>query len=80
MLVEPQLTRAPSNVRDWFWLSLDPAGQAPDPLPMDDIVEVTGVFDHPAAAECTVTEMDSQPVPSQSCRLAFAVSKMVVKP
>ena len=80
MLVEPQLTAPPPDVRDWFWLNLDPAGHRPTALPMGEIVEVTGVFDHPAAAGCTFTELEGEPVPSQQCRLAFAVGKLVAQP
>ena len=80
MLVEPHMTRPPSNVGDWFWLNLDPAGQRPKMLPVGEVVEVTGVFDHPAAAACTFTELEGQPLPSQHCRLAFAVEKLVAKP
>ena len=50
MLVEPQVTRPPSDVGDWFWLNLDPDGQRPKMLPVGQVVEVTGVFDNPAAA------------------------------
>jgi hypothetical protein len=80
MLVDLQLTRPPAEVRDWFWLNLDPAGQLPTALPVGEIVEVTGVFDHPAAAGCTFTELEGNPVPSQQCRLAFAVGKLVAQP
>ena len=80
MLVEPRMTRPPANVEDWFWLSLDPAGQHANALPLGEVVEVTGIFDHPAAASCTFTEMDKEPVPSQRCRLAFAVEKLVARP
>jgi hypothetical protein len=80
MLIGPQMTRTPSDVQDWFWLNLDPAGQRPETLPVGKVVEVTGVFDHPGAAGCTFTELDRAPVPSQRCRLAFAVGRLVVKP
>lgn len=79
MLVEPRATRPPADVDDWFWVSLDPAGQHPDVLPVGEVVDVTGVFDHPAAADCTLTEMDGKPVASQRCRLAFAIEKLVVR-
>jgi hypothetical protein len=46
-------------------------------LPLGKVAEVTGIFDHPAAASCTYTEPDSEPVPSQRCRLAFAVTRLV---
>ena len=78
LLVEPEVTTVPSDVDDWFWLSLDPAGEHPDVLPVGDVVQVTGVFDHPAAAACTLTEMDGDPVPSQFCRLEFAVTQLLV--
>ena len=54
MLVEPRMTRPPANVGDWFWLSLDPAGQHANALPMGEVVEVTGIFDHPARRELYV--------------------------
>jgi hypothetical protein len=77
MLVEPAMTRPPVDVGEWFWLSLDPAGQHAKVLPLGKVAEVTGIFDHPAAASCTYTELDSKPVPSQRCRLAFAVTRLV---
>jgi hypothetical protein len=77
MLVEPQKNRPPDNVGEWFWLSLDPAGQHAKVLPLGEVAEVTGIFDHPAAASCTYTEMDGEPLPSERCRLAFAVTRLV---
>jgi hypothetical protein len=62
----------------WFALNLDPTGEHPDVLPVGEVVEVTGVFDHPAAADCTRTEMDGEPAPSQECRLEFAVTQMLL--
>jgi hypothetical protein len=78
LLVEPDVTTVPSNVADWFVLSLDPTGEHPDPLPINDVVEVTGIFDHPAASSCTRTDMDGEPVSSQGCRLEFAVTRLLV--
>jgi hypothetical protein len=77
LLVEPGVTRVPPDMADWFGLDLDPAGQHPDVLPVGDVVEVTGMFDHPAAATCTRTELDGEPVASQGCRLEFAVTRLV---
>lgn len=77
MLVEPGMTRPPADVTEWFWLNLDPAGRHPANLPMGEVVDVSGIFDHPDAANCTITEMDGEPVESQRCRLAFAVVKLV---
>lgn len=64
LLVDPSETRPPTEDRDWFQLHLDRAGQHPDELPVGctsgktswsqpGVVEVTGVFDHAAAASCT---------------------------
>ena len=78
LLVEPGVTAVPSDVADWFVLNLDPAGEHPDVLPIGQIVEVTGIFDHPAASSCTRTEMDGEPAPSQGCRLAFAVTHLLL--
>ena len=78
LLVAPDVTSAPPNMADWFDLSLDPAGEHPDVLPVGKVVEVTGIVDHPAAANCTLTEMDGKPVPSQGCRLEFAVTRLRV--
>jgi hypothetical protein len=78
LLVEPDATAVPSDVRGWFALNLDPAGEHPDRLPIGQVVEVTGIFDHPAASSCTRTEMDGEPVSSQGCRLAFAVTRLLL--
>ena len=80
LLVDPGVTRVPPDMENWFRLNLDPAGQHPDLIPVGQVVEVTGIFDHPAAATCTRTEMDGEPNPSQGCRLEFAVTKLVVQP
>jgi len=80
LLVEPGVTRPPADVGKWFILNLDPAGQHPAVLPVGKVVDVTGMFDHPAAGGCTVTEMDGEPLPTQDCRLAFAVTKLVSRP
>lgn len=79
LLVEPEVTRPPVDPAKWFMLVLDPAGQHPDVLPVGAVVEVTGIFDHPAAAGCTGNVgMDDAPVPTQDCRLQFAVTRLVV--
>ena len=80
MLVEPEVTQPPANTVDWFWLSLDPAGEHPEVLPVGNVVEVTGVFDHPGAADCTLTPIGGEPGASHLCRLAFAVEKLVARP
>lgn len=78
LLVEPGVTSVPPDMADWFGLNLDPAGEHPDVLPEGEVVEVTGIFDHPAASRCTRTEMDGEPVSSQGCRLEFAVTRLLV--
>ena len=78
LLVEPEVTRPPADATEWFMLVLDPAGQHPNVLPVGEVVEVTGIFDHPAAAACTGTfGGDNVPVPTQDCRLQFAVTRLV---
>lgn len=79
LLVTPDATSVPSSTDDWFALNLDPAGEQPDVLPLGEVVEVTGIFDHPAAASCTRTEMDAEPTSSQGCRLEFAVTRLLVQ-
>jgi hypothetical protein len=76
LLVEPERTSPPAEGADAMLLSVDPAGDVPADLPIGSVVEVTGVFDHPAASTCTMTEMDGKPEPSQGCRLDFAVTRM----
>jgi len=81
LLVEPGLTTmpsAPSDFADWFVLNMDPTGERPDVLPIGQIVEVSGIFDHPAASSCTRTDMDGDPVSSPGCRLEFAVTRLLV--
>jgi hypothetical protein len=77
LLVEPDVTTVPQAF-DWFALNLDPTGEHPDVLPINQVVEVTGMFDHPAAASCTRTDFDAEPVPSEGCRLAFGVTQLLV--
>ena len=78
LLAEPGVTAVPSDFSDWFVLNMDPTGEQPDVLPIGQIVEVSGIFDHPAASSCTRTEMDGNPVSSPGCRLEFAVTRLLV--
>ena len=77
-LVEPTASTAPSDPRDWIILHLDPAGQHPDPLPVGELVEVTGMFDHPAARDCMLAMFDEPSRPTPACRFAFAVTSLAV--
>ena len=78
LLVDPRVTAVPSDSADWFVLNLDPTGEHPDVLPIGQVVEVRGIFDHPAASSCTRTEIDGEPVSSPGCRLEFAVTRLLV--
>lgn len=78
VLVNPT-TRPP--LVDWpqalemQFLRLDPAGDFPDPLPIDRVVAVTGMFDHPAASDCRIRDWtDGRLVISDTCRTLFAVT------
>ena len=80
--------------RGSFWLHLDPTGAYPDPLPVggsvgevgadawaepDLIVDVTGMFDHPAAADCSVRGGEPAPVLFPAilgCQLEFAITRV----
>ena len=76
LLVQPEQETLPRDQADRMPFSLDPAADHPSELPMGEVVEVTGVFDHPAASTCTLTEMDGQPTPDPGCRLQFAVTRI----
>jgi hypothetical protein len=75
LLVDVGETRAPADTNDWFALHLDPAAEVNADLALGIIVEVTGIFDHPAAKTCTETE-DGRSTASVQCRLTFAVTKL----
>jgi hypothetical protein len=74
LLIDVAETR-PAKGEDWFLLHLDPAAELNADVALGAIVEVTGIFDHPAAKTCTETE-DRQTSPSLQCRLTFAVTKL----
>jgi hypothetical protein len=78
LLVEPDRTSAQVGDHDSMLLTLDPAGAHPDTLPVGEVVELTGVYDHPAASSCTVIT-DTNPEPSQDCRLRFVVTEYGVE-
>jgi hypothetical protein len=92
LLIPPSSDRPPSDPTGWFPLALDPNATHPDPLPVGrpqgstwtqaDLVTVTGVFDHPAAATCTVRTWpydEHLPVPTTACRSAFAVTAVTIR-
>ncbi len=78
LLVEPDRTAPPRDPGDWLILHLDPDGRHPATLPVGQVVTVTGVFDHPAAANCTMTDFDDVQAPSKDCRMVFAVTDLAV--
>ncbi len=78
LLVEPSETDPPSDSGDWLTFTLDPAGRHPSGRYVGDIVEVTGMFDHPDAASCLLHTWEfAIPVQSQGCRFDFAVTSLV---
>jgi hypothetical protein len=75
LLVDVGETRPPAIGEDWLALHLDPKAELNADLTLGAIVEVTGMFDHPAAKTCTVTE-EGVPTTSLLCRMTFAVTKL----
>jgi len=72
---------APADSADWLIVMFDPAGQRPDVLPVGEIVEVTGMFDHPAALDCLFRDIPVEtagpPAPTSDCRFMFATTSLV---
>jgi hypothetical protein len=76
LLADPSRSSPLRDVSEALWVYLDPAGTYPDPVPTDRVVDVTGMFDHPAAASCATSDgalVERTP----SCRFAFAVTSIV---
>jgi hypothetical protein len=42
------------------------------------VVDVTGMFDHPAALDCQVAGLDAPLAPSSDCRFTFAVTRLAL--
>jgi hypothetical protein len=78
LLVEPTQTRAPKNPDDWVPLLIDPEAEQPATLPVGKVVDVTGMFDHPAALDCQVAGLDEPLKPSSDCRFDFAVTRLAL--
>lgn len=78
VLVPPSETWPPTRFDLWLVATMDPAGRYPDPLPIDQIVQVTGMFDHPDAMDCRYqglpTDTAGPPTPSSACRFIFATT------
>ena len=77
LLIDPSRTAPSAEMRD-LWLSLDPTATRPATLPLGQVVTVTGMFDHPAAAGCVRGEYGNVPAgPTGLCRLWFAVTEIM---
>jgi hypothetical protein len=60
-----------------IWLTIDPAAKVPPTLPVDQVVTVTGILDHPAADACLIPSWDGYPASvTGTCRLQFAVTEI----
>ena len=81
LLVNPG-TPVPEDTADWLIVHLDPAGTYPDPLPFEQDVQVTGTFDHPAAASCAAPPGVEivPPDPVLYCRSTFAITAIEPAP
>lgn len=77
LLVEPTESAPPSSPEDWYELHADPDVWM-GPLPIGEVVDVTGIFDHPAAERCLVAGFDEPLTPSPACRFAFTLSALRV--
>ncbi|MEO7665192.1 MAG: SH3 domain-containing protein [Candidatus Limnocylindrales bacterium] len=60
----------------WVFVHLDPTGTYPSPVPTGVVVEVTGMFDHPAARGCTATLASEGEGLRDICRTIFAVTSI----
>jgi hypothetical protein len=80
LLVDPSDILPPADYDDWLIVALDPAGRHPDTLPVGEIVEVTGMFDHPAAQDCLYgdipTDEAGPPTWTSACRFIFATTSI----
>jgi len=83
LLVEPSETHPPADSADWLILMLDPAGRHPNVLPVGQIVQVTGMFDHPSALTCLFqdvpTDLAGPPASTSACRYMFATTSLVAE-
>jgi len=81
LVIVPPTTRPPlvswPNDVEMLWLRVDPKASHPQPIPVDKVVTLTGMFDHPSAAACRVREADvSTFKPTDMCRYWFAVTSI----
>jgi hypothetical protein len=82
LLVEPSERTVPPEYDQWLIVVPDPDGEYPDVLPVGQVVEVTGMFDHPDARNCSYQgipiETSGPPTPSSACRFMFATTSIAV--
>lgn len=78
LLLTPPGTVSPSDFMSYAAvLRLATDADVPDRLPVGEDVEVTGMFDHPAAAGCRYDEnFDGEAEPSPYCRGLFLVTSI----
>ena len=80
LLLDPSEAQPSQNYERWLILVLDPAGRRPALLPLGEIVEVTGMFDHPEAQGCLYqgvpTETAGPPTPTSACRFMFVTTSI----
>ncbi|HEU4673657.1 MAG TPA: hypothetical protein VFS32_12225, partial [Candidatus Limnocylindrales bacterium] len=57
-------------------LLLAPGARHPNPLPVDRVVSVTGLFDHPDARECRIRWEGAPFERTDSCRSMFVVTSL----
>ncbi len=75
LLVDPTSSAAMVS-GTWVNLVIDPTATVPDPLPVHTVVQVTGIFDHPAARACTATSRSPWQVFRDLCRWMFVVTEI----
>ncbi len=80
LLVDASETKPPADYKDWLIVALDPLGRYPGVLPIGQIVEVTGMFDHPDAQGCLYQgvpiDTAGPPTRSSACRFMFATTSI----
>jgi hypothetical protein len=80
VIVPPTTRQSDSSPRGGIELVVE-GGGSPHSMPIDKVVTVTGMFNHPAAATCQVNSAagsDGDPVwwPAGSCRTRFVVTSI----
>jgi hypothetical protein len=68
----------PCEMERQLQLAIDPATISPDQVPVGDVAELTGIFDHPAAADCEFVSflVDESRAEPAWCRPKFVVTQI----